>query len=284
MLKNFKYYAGLADADAYLGLSFNKSTNGCYSVYAVVKYAFRYDTAEKVLPELSKEFKVRYFTCEKELGLPQGVVNLLGSKAVMLLNQIKKHLVIKRQLAEWLVSVNGKSFTEDEIRGVREKLKQLRADQTLSGKVRPSNQWLAGYIDGDGCFTSVYDKKYGGIVFRLMITSHKNDPQAVELVRRHYGGMIQVRKDQNLCYVLSLADRGAAEKLFKGVLPHIKVKRAQADLIQGVLRNGRHLKKNGATPESNKILHDKLKSLKKPNRPQRLSEITPEGEAIVCQG
>ena len=284
MLKNFKYYAGLADADAYLGFSSYKSTNGSYSIYACVKFAFRYDTAEKVLPELSREFKVRYAVEGKEQGLPQGRIDLTGNKAVMLLNQLKKHLVIKKELAEWLISINGISVTQEELKDLRAKLKRLRADKTLSGKVRPSNQWLAGYIDGDGCFTSVHDKKYGGLVFRLMITSHKDDPQAVELIRRHYGGVIQVRKDQNLCYILSLADRGAAEKLFDGVLPHIKVKRVQADMIQGILRKGCHLKKNGATLESNKILHEKLKELKKPNRPQRLSEITPEGEAIVCRG
>lgn len=281
MLKNFKYYAGLADADAYTGLSFNKSTDGTYLVYATVKYSFRWDTARKVLPALCEEFNVKPYDVKKSNGELQEAVTLTGSKAVQLLQQIKNHSILKRNLMEWLISMNGKKLTQDELPDVRSKLKSLRADKTLSKKDYPSRQWLAGYIDGDGCFTSVYDKKYGGIVFRLMITSHKDDPQGIELIRKAYGGYIYVRKDMNYSYHLSLADRGTAEKLFKGVLPHIKVKRTQADFVWGVIRNGRHLKKNGATPQSNKELHERLKFLKQPNRLQRLNETTPEGEATV---
>ena len=281
MLKNFKYYAGLADADAYTGLSFCKSTDGSYNVYATIKYAFRWDTADKVLPALCEEYDVTPFRRKPKEGDYQQSVQLTGKKAVRLMEQIKKHSILKRQLMEWLISMNGKNLTKEELPGVRAKLKSLRADKTLSKKDYPSRQWTAGYIDGDGCFASMYDKKHGGLVFRVMITSHRDDPQGVLLMQKAYGGNVYVRKDGNLCYTFSLADKDSAEKFFSGVLPHIRVKRAQADFILSVLRKGRHLKKNGATPESNLELHNKLKELKKANRPQRLSETTPEGEATV---
>lgn len=281
MLKNFKYYAGLADADAYIGLSFNKSTDGTYLVYSVVKYAFRWDTAHKVLPDLCEHFNVETFHVEKELGHPQEAVQLTGKKAVRLLEQLKKHSVLKRELMEWVCSMNATKLEEKDLKAVRKKLKDLRSDTSPSKRQYPSRQWLAGYIDGDGCFATVYDKKYGGLVFRLMITSHRDDPQGIELIRDTYGGLIQVRKDKNYCYYLTLAGAGKSEKLLSGVLPHLRVKRVQADLVRHTLRTGRHLKKNGATAQSNKELHERMKQLKKPNESQRLSEITPEGEATV---
>jgi len=281
MLKSFKYYAGLADADAYIGLQVGKRYDGLYTIYSVVKYAFRWDTAHKVLPDLCEHFKVTPYRFSKELGEDQEAAQLVGQKAVRLIEQLKNHLVLKKNLAVWVASMNAKVVTQEELVGIRAELKRLRADTTPTVKQYPSRQWLAGYIDGDGCFTSMYDKKYGGLVFRLMITTHRDDPQGVELIRKTYGGDIYVRGDRNLCYTLSLADAGVADRLFEGVLPHLRVKRVQADFIRHVLRSGRHLKKNGATSESNKELHLKLQDLKKSNKPQRLSEIGPEGQAIV---
>lgn len=264
MLKHFKYYAGLADADAYIGMYVNKNSDGSYTLYSTIKYAFRWDTARKVLPEICEHFSVTSREFEKELGQNQESVTLIGKKAVRLLEQLKNHLVLKKELAKWVIGINGLKVDENYLQKARGTLRGLRSDTTPSIKQYPSRQWLAGYIDGDGCLTSVYDKKYGGLVFRLMITSHKDDPQGIELIKKTYGGEIYVRGDRNLAYYLSLADAGKADKLLSEVLPHIRVKRAQFDFVRHVLRSGRHLKKNGATPESNKELHLKLQELKKP--------------------
>lgn len=284
MLKNFKYYAGLVDADAYLGLSFNKSTDGTYSVYTEAAIGLRWDSADKVLPALAKEFKVSLYDEEKKkpAGELQRKIQLRGNKGVRFLQLIKNHLVLKRNLAEYLISMNAKKLTEEDLPAVRAKIKELRAERTPSKKDYPSRQWLAGYIDGDGCFTTVFNKN-GGLAFRLCITSHKDDPQGLELIRKAYGGSIYIRKDGNLFYYLTLTNDGVADKLFDGVLPHIKVRRAQADYVRSVIRSGRHLKKNGATYKSNQEIHLKLQELKKSksSEPQRLSEITPAGEAIV---
>lgn len=284
MLKNFKYYAGLVDADAYLGLSFNKSTDGTYLVYTEAAIGLRWDSADKVLPALAEEYRVSLYEEEKKkpVGELQKKVQLRGSKGVRFLEQIKNHLVLKRGLAEYLISMNGKKLQEEELPVVRARIKELRADRTLSKKDYPSRQWFAGYIDGDGCFTTVFNKD-GGLAFRLCITSHRDDPQGIELIRKAYGGSIYVRKDGNLFYYLTLKNDGASDKLFEGVLPHIKARRAQADYVRSVLRSGSHLKKNGATYQSNQKIRKKLQELKRPksSEPQRLSEITPAGEAIV---
>lgn len=264
MLKHFKYYAGLADADAYIGMQVNKNNDGSYTLYSVIKYAFRWDTARKVLPDICEHFQVNSWEFEKDLGANQEAVQLTGKKAVRLLEQLSNHLVLKKELARWAIGINASRVDAVGLAEARSRLKELRSDVTPSVKQYPSRQWLAGYIDGDGCFTSVYDKKYGGLVFRLMITSHKDDPQGIELIRKTYGGEIYVRGDRNLAYYLSLADVGKGDRILSEVLPHIRVKRAQADFVRHVLRSGRHLKKNGATPESNKELHLKLQELKKP--------------------
>lgn len=276
MLKNFKYYAGLIDSDGYVGLSFNKSTNGKYNVYAVVQLRLREDAAKKVLPYLASFYKVHPFIEEKKLGKPQTGIMLSGKKAVRFLNEIKKHSVLKRNLMEWVIQNNGKSFFEEELPEIRRRLKELRADRSPSRKPFPSRQWAAGYIDGDGCLFSDLTQE-GYLHFKLCIASHMNDPQGLELLSKHYGGVITVRKDGNLSYVLSVTK---SCKLLADVLPHIKIKRAQFDLVKHVIDSGCHLKKNGASRESNRAIHTKLKELKS-YRPQRLNEITPEGEATV---
>lgn len=276
MLKGFKYYAGLIDSDGYVGLSFNKSTNKMYSVYAVVQLRLREDSAEKVIPYIASFYKVNTYKEDKELGNPQTGVTLSGKKAVRFLNEIKNHSILKREIMEFVISQNGKSFTEDQLPELRSKIKNLRADRSPSKKPFPSRQWAAGYIDGDGClFSDITTEGY--LHFKLCIASHKNDPQGLELLSKYYGGVISVRKDDNFSYVLSVTE---SCKLLADVLPHIKIKRAQFDLVRHVISSGCHLKKNGASRESNSVIHAKLKKLKS-YRPQRLNEITPEGEATV---
>jgi len=279
MLKNFKYYAGFTDSDGYVGLSFNKSTNNRYSVYASVAIRNRWDQAEKVLLPLESEFNTKRFYQEKTNppGEMQIGISLTGNKAIMFLNQIKNHCIIKKELITFVTEANGKSFTEEELPAIRSKIKELRADTTLSRKDYPSRQWTAGYIDGDGCFSSSVTKE-GYMSFKLVVASHKNDPQGVMLLAKHYGGVVNVRKDGNLSYVLVIS-KGSL--LLSDVLPHLKIKRVQAELIQEVLNKGSHLKKNGATFESNQKLLQHLKMLKQSNQPQRLNETPSEEEATV---
>jgi hypothetical protein len=229
-----------------------------------------------VLPYLASFYKVNTFIEEKKLGKPQMGIMLSGKKAVRFLNEIKKHSVLKRHLMEWVIQNNGKSFFEEELPEIRRRLKELRADRCSSRKPFPSRQWAAGYIDGDGCLFSDLTQD-GYLHFKLCIAAHMNDPQGLELLSKHYGGVITVRKDGNLSYVLSVTK---SCKLLADVLPHIKIKRAQFDLVKHVIDSGCHLKKNGASRESNRAIHIKLKELKS-YRPQRLNEITPEGEATV---
>jgi hypothetical protein len=276
MLKNFKYYAGLIDSDGYVGLSFNKSTNGKYSLYATVQLRLREDSAEKVIPYLADFYKVVPYKEEKQLGNPQLGILLSGKKAVRFLNEIKKHSILKRAIMEFVIEHNGLSFNESELPEIRSRLKELRADRTSSKKPFPSRQWVAGYIDGDGCLFSDLTRE-GYLHFKLCITSHKNDPQGIELIAKYYGGVITIRNDGNYSYVLSVTK---SCKLLADVLPHIKIKRAQFDLVKYVIDSGCHLKKNGATRENNYIIHTKLKELKS-YRPQRLNETSPEGQATV---
>lgn len=276
MLKGFKYYAGLVDSDGYIGLSFNKSTNGKYSVYAIVQISLREDSAMKVLPYLGEFYKIPLYREEKELGNPQLNISFSGKKAIRFLNEIKNHLVIKNKLSVFVSEISGNSYFDYELPVIREKLKELRADRTASLKPFPSRQWVAGYVDGDGCLFSDLTSE-GYLHIKLCIASHKNDPQGIELISKYYGGVITVRKDGNYSYVLSVTK---SCKLLADVLPHIKIKRTQFDLVKHIIDSGCHLKKNGASRESNRMLFTKLKELKV-YQPQRLNETTPEGEATV---
>ena len=72
--------------------------------------------------------------------------------------------------------------------------KNIRSIHKLSNSDRDLNfkQWLAGLIDGDGCFT-LSKKGYAG----LEITMDIRDERALQQVKNVYGGSIKLRSNAN---------------------------------------------------------------------------------------
>jgi len=274
MLTNFKYYAGLIDADGHIGFQSYKQADGWFRLSAVLSLSQRADKVFIFKP-LEEEYGNLHRLTQKG-PCEQGILSLGGQKAVNALNLIGKHLVIKRPLAGWAISQQGRVVSQQELKALKKELSGLRASRQLSGKSYPSRQWCAGYIDGDGCLTSSLHK--GRLQFKISVAAHANDPQGIELLGSHFGGNFTIHQGGTRYWNKYLSERGDGERVLGYFLKHLKLKRQQGDLIMSCLQSGKHLSKNGATPESNAILHQELKMLK---RPQRLSELTPAGEATV---
>ena len=274
MLKDFKYYAGLVDADGSLGVHVTKNKDGSFKLYTKFSIELRKDTSW-VLDPIAKEFNVNIHYTQREGTNGSGIVSLVGNKAVNMCNQIGKHMVIKNYLAAYVSSINGLLVTQEELNSIRKMIRDLRDNTSESKKNFPSRKWLAGYVDGDGCLGSTYRKRDGHLELRFCQVSHKNDPQGILLIHKHFKGKIYYTHNKMNLVI------GFSRLNFKGSLnfllyfkKHLKIKREQADLIVNCLRTGCHFKLEGATPETNLNIHTALQNMKKP---QRLNEYCPRG-------
>jgi len=250
-MKNVKYYAGLFDADGSFDIWPIKRENGSY--YINIK-ATLYQKHTEVFEELTREYSV-----EVKEGKGCSYISLHGTKAEMFMNIIKRHLVIKRQVVDLLLSLKG--TTVDDIKKVRCQIQDARKEKSPE-KNYPSRQWMAGYIDGDGCLYSSFRKKDGNIEFKLAVVSHYTQEAGLLLMKKAFGGYIT--KQGDVCkWNLSLSVNKGKQVLgfFK---KHLKIKQEQADLILDCLNTGKHFRRNGASYEGNSDIHLQLKELKLP--------------------
>lgn len=70
--------------------------------------------------------------------------------------------------------------------------KKNKNDSNLNSNSNSFNEWLAGIIDGDGCFL-LSKKGYAS----LEITIQLRDIRCLSLIKHKYGGSIKVRANQN---------------------------------------------------------------------------------------
>lgn len=282
-MKNIKYYAGFADADASLLLNPYKLSEGKYKVR--VRVVFTQNTCRDwVLNPLCEEFGVNIHRTERSdiragKTYKSSSVTLTSNKAVRFLQQAGQHMVIKYQLAKFLQEVSDLVVDQAELKELRNKLKAHRDCIRPTHKTKVSRQWMAGYVDGDGCLSSTFNKRNGNIEFRLTVASNINDPQGLDLLHHNFKGY-QTKKDKCMWWAVGL-NKNNVEKTLGHFIQHLKLKRTQADLIMNTLRKGKsNQRSGGATWESNKAIHETLKQLKDQ---QRLSDLTvvSSTEAIV---
>jgi len=255
---NVKYYAGLFDADGCFDFRPTKRDNGLYYINIS---ATLYQKDIRVFDELVKEYGV-------EVKATKGCsyIRLHGSKAQMFMNIIKNHLVIKKEVVEYLLSIKGS--TVKDIKALRSLVKQKRGESSPE-KNYPSRQWLAGYVDGDGCLYSSFRKKDGNLEFKLAVVSHKTQEAGLLLIKKAFGGFITKQGDVRK-YNLSLSvNKGKQILGFFG--KHLKMKKRQADLILDCLNTGKHFLRRNATYFDNEKIHRQLQELKLPATTERLN-------------
>lgn len=254
-MKDVKYFAGLFDADGTFGISPRKLSDGTYHIRVCV--ALYQKDQEQLMIDLGKHFNVspNFITRDQMYS-----ITFFGNKGIRLIQHLRKHLVIKKLIADFVCSLEGMIVSKEELKDIREQIKLKRLEQQPE-KNFPARKWMAGYIDGDGCIRSQFNKKGGGLEFRLAIVSHESQMSAIKLIQKCFGGVFRKENKTGVIrYQLTLSPNNIDKLEYFG--KHLKIKFEQYELVHDVLSNRKHYLREGATPESNYDLHLKLQNMK----------------------
>jgi hypothetical protein len=216
-----KYLAGFLDSDGCISFDVRKNS-GHYTLRCRVAFKQRQDRAD-ILRLIAHEWGLNLYQDDNSK-----MIVFTGTKALRFLEHTKNHLVIKRDIAEFVMSWNGKDV--DNPKPIKDKLKEIRKQPCSYTRPFPSRGWLAGYIDGDGCIRVM--KKGNKFYPRVEIKSWLYDPDGLNLIQKNFGGSIN-QENNTLCYVLY-----NPEKLLSYITNHSIIKKSQVDYILGHVRNG----------------------------------------------
>ena len=128
-----------------------------------------------------------------------------------------------------------------------------------------SREYVAGFVDGEGCIDIRYRKTNGGRYqrFELRLTISQVSTIPLEKIKDIYGGSISPRKNGNIHYYV-VSGAGAA-KIISDIRPFLLVKADEADValefydIIKVSKEGRYIKgKRYIQPECGDITSRKI--------------------------
>ncbi len=191
-----------------------------------------------------------------------------SKKARMILERIRNHLVIKRRYAEWALDVCSKPCADWEALKVMRK--QVRRERSNPLPNYPSRKWMAGYFDGDGCFSVNLYKPTGNASAVLTIAAAEYDTEGIELIHKAFGGNIFNMCEGRVRQWRMNPDAAKLKSMLPHFVPNMIVKRDQGEFLlkcaaMGHLRDGENIKAA-------------LKRLKL--HPHRLSESAPASDEI----
>jgi hypothetical protein len=193
-----KYLAGLLDADGCLSFNFSRG----YDERVRLSLRLSLVAADEIdrhgfvasLPLLTGIGKTTrtydkytcWYTCQR-------------ADLEMLLPRLIKHMVIKAQHWQWMLDYwrrfrsqdqGQKSLSEDDVTALKNEYRESRKNRV--GPIKPKNHptwaWLAGYLDGDGCFSFRTSKNKN---MRLSVTAHVCDMAVLEFLQKAFGGTIK---------------------------------------------------------------------------------------------
>jgi hypothetical protein len=260
-----KYIAGFIDADGYVGVRCRVGAKPDLDVVVAQKTIHR-----RVLDDIQDQFGGHIL--DKAVGNGNSVLGLRGQKAYMMLSRLKKYMVLKRHHAERMMELVDSSTiltTPEEVKEVRDKVKQIRAYGADRMPNYPSRKWLAGYFDGDGCFTVSVDR-YGKARPVASIMAAQNYVVGVSLVSAVFGGRINA-VGTNAYWQLCLDDPSKAIKFIDFFAQHLEIKKAQAYFLLGCARQ-RNFRDGKAISTAIKTLNAQQ---------HRLSEPTSEAHRLL---
>jgi len=264
-----KYYAGLYDADGSYSIQARKLADGTFKIQprAVLTQAtFR----DKPLRDLHKEFGGTFYTTKDDQNQEWEEISYLAmtyQSAEKHIEQLHKYSDVKKEVMEYVLNTSGKVVNGVVLKAVKKNLKDIRYEIHPVRTNHPSRRWMAGYIDGDGCLRAQVSKQ-GYLKLRLEVTSYDRDTQGVELLQKAYGGSIGKHGNKAIRWVVHITESNA-QKILGGMVLHNKIKQDQVRYALNYLNQGKHLRKRGATFESNMKFKETLSGMK---QPQRLSE------------
>ena len=242
-----KYLAGLIDADGSLYFHFRHYKDGVYNVTLklVIQQSISIDRDGKFMKSLPLYCG---FTQEIEVSKDnpnwsdanRWTVNQ-NEDLNMLIPRLCKHMVIKakhfQRLLDKYNTLFGKSVTEDEMKELKEFSLSSRKDTgPLKPKKHASWAWIAGYVDGDGCYYMRSRKKNWGVARELLVkvVAHDDDIVGLQLLAHSLGGTVNKNQNENTYYWsrnLGNRDRSFALHFLRKMQRHSMLKKHKIETM-----------------------------------------------------
>lgn len=168
------------------------------------------------------------------------MLSLRGGHARGAFERLKNYLVLKRDHAEKyldLVNCSVVLRTEDDVKAVRQRVKEIRACGATREPNYPSRKWTAGYVDGDGSFVVKIDNKSGYAYPVLTILAAPNYLVGITLLHKAFGGWMQAM-GQNATWGVHLSQPSKVEQVLGHFAKHLVLKKPQAYFLLGCAQGG----------------------------------------------
>lgn len=236
-----KYIAGFLDSDGCIFINWKK---GKYK--PLLCLSFSQKTSQDKVLYLIQEAIGGYIHCHCVKGNSYSELKLNGKDSQKALYRIKKYLVIKRHYAESCLHVIKQETGWDNWQEIRIWLKQQRRVLSLPLPNYPSRKWLAGYVDGDGCFHARVPKSRTSKSCRISmeIASSEYDREGLDILHKAFNGIIHKHNKRNesgvtIRYMLDLVP-SKAKKVLGHFAKYLVTKKDQANFILGCAEMGNY--------------------------------------------
>lgn len=245
-----KYLAGLLDADGCLRYKHN---HGYLHLELSLSMSESIDRNGKFARYL--EDKVgKLYTRKRDdnWAIQNEWVVAKRSDLEKVLPHVIKHMVVKGKKWQHMLEVfrayKAVKVSVEELTALREEAAQLHGP--LRAKKHPTWAWVAGYIDGDGWYLKRVRPRQ--VEQHVGAVAHPDSPEGLELLHKAFGGVL---KSDNKGYLRWIKNLGPRDKQFtisflKKMVNHSQLKKWKIEQLLSTYS-------------------------------QRLSDLTPTGDAIV---
>ena len=220
-----KYLAGLLDADGSCFFTFNHDCLGMTISLSASKYVDKNNYLSTIPFGQVQEVVVHN----------QRRWNLSREKDInMLLPRLLKHMVIKAKQWEAMYSLwkeyKGKKVDKEYFKSFQ---KENRVNcGPLKEKKHPTWAWIAGYLDGDGCY-ALQHRKDGYTRMFIDVSCKDVERQGIDLLYKAFGGTIRPFRVHLVNYRKNLGkrDKAFAIRFLKKMVVHSKLKKHKIEQL-----------------------------------------------------
>lgn len=227
-----KYLAGFIDADGYISIRSRKGSKPDMEVSVSQRSDFTgplYEAKEMFGGVIREKMNGKYVELQLRCG-----------PAVKCVERLKKYMVVKKHQAERYLEMLASSsilHTDSEVLEYRMKVKAVKRELNQTNCNYPSRKWMAGYIDGDGCFAAKVCKKTGYAYPFLAILSADNYTPGILLLQKAFGGKIH-KSGKNFIWQVRLSQPSKAKKVLGYCMKHLQKKQDIARFIYECANGG----------------------------------------------
>lgn len=236
---DFKYSAGFVDADGSIQIHARKNKENDFSIYPVVSIT-QLPIRSNLLHDIANYFDLTVHRNSR--GTDE--IRVSGNKGRRFMEQIVKHLVIKQELARYILNL-PRRVDENELKAIKKVIQNLRRNNTPS-KSALSRKWAAGYIDGDGCIKASVTKRKQ-VACTLTVSSWIHAQAGIQLLKKTLGGYIGEYGNEAR-WTLSLSP-SKVQELKELIGSHLRIKKTQLEIVNNFIGKNKHSRRRGATDE-----------------------------------